>query len=84
MAQALRGKRGSFLAAGTDGRDGPTEFAGAAVDGTTWDEALGLGLDPAGAIASFDATRVLSRLGVTIPRQAAVAHAGELHLLSLD
>ncbi|TMB31159.1 MAG: DUF4147 domain-containing protein [Deltaproteobacteria bacterium] len=84
MAHALRGTRASFLAAGTDGRDGPTEFAGAAVDGTTWDEAIGRGLDPAGAIASFDATRVLSRLHATIPRQAAVAHAGELHLLSLD
>jgi hydroxypyruvate reductase len=84
MAHALRGKRGSFLAGGTDGRDGPTEFAGAAVDGTTWDEAVRRGLDPLRAIESFDATRVLSQLGVTIPRQAALAHAGELHLLSLE
>jgi len=84
MAQALRGKRASFLAAGTDGRDGPTEFAGAAVDGNTWDEAVRRGLDPEGALAGFDATRVLSTLGATVPRQPAIAHAGELHLLSLD
>lgn len=81
MAQKLRGERATFLAAGTDGRDGPTESAGATVDGETWDEAVRRGLDPARALAGFDAARVLSALGLLIPARHTGAHAGDLFLL---
>jgi hydroxypyruvate reductase len=65
LAAALRlaGTNGVLLAAGTDGTDGPTEDAGALVDGGTVGRGAAVGLDARAALLAADAGTFLEAAG---------------------
>lgn len=64
MAQALDGVPGwTFLAADTDGQDGNAPNAGAFCDGTTWERARALGLDPDHFLDNNDTHSLFEALG---------------------
>jgi len=63
MAPALAEESVTILSAGTDGIDGPTDAAGAFVDGTTLRRARERGLDVDAALHTNDSYTFFSRLG---------------------
>jgi glycerate-2-kinase len=67
----------SVLAAGTDGRDGATDAAGAVIDGTTW-RAIDSHGDPARMLAAHQSHAALRAAGALIPRRDTGTNVNDL------
>jgi len=84
VAITLDGQQGwRFLSAGTDGRDGPTEAAGAIVDGETCARIRAAGGDPAALLANNDSNRALALAGDLLVTGGTGTNVADLQILSL-
>jgi len=63
----LKGTEGIvFASAGSDGTDGPTDAAGGIVDGNTYNEMLGAGINPEEALADNDSYHALKAVNALV------------------
>ncbi len=71
----------TLLAFATDGTDGPTNAAGAIVDGTTVERARALGLDPRQALADNDSYSFFEKLGDLVVTGPTNTNVDDLYVL---
>lgn len=79
-ATFLASRPAALVSVGTDGIDGPTDAAGAWVDGGTLERANHLGVDVRAALARHDAYPALDRLGALIRTGPTGTNVTDLHV----
>lgn len=83
-ARAIAGLPAAVLAAGSDGRDGPTEQAGAVVDGGTVARARAAGADLDAAIREARSGPACVAIGAAIPRFETGTHLCDLVMVAVE
>jgi hydroxypyruvate reductase len=88
VAQHLNARNPSqtvhFLSGGTDGRDGPTDAAGAIVDTGTWPRIIDAGLDPAALLANNDSYAALQASGDLLITGATGTNVADIQILMIQ
>ena len=80
-AEVLRGSTGvGIWAAGTDGTDGPTDAAGAYVDGATWPRMEAAGWRPEVCLTGHDTFAALRAIGASVITKATGTNVNDLVL----
>ncbi len=74
----------TLLAAGTDGRDGPTDAAGACVDGRTWDVIRDAGRDPAAALRAHESYSALDAAGALLRTGPTATNVADIVIGSIE
>ena len=72
-----------FLSGGTDGRDGPTDAAGAIVDAGTWPRITDADLDPAALLANNDSYAALQASGDLLITGATGTNVADIQILMI-
>ena len=85
LALEIKGLAGTaFLSAGTDGTDGPTDAAGAVVDGRTCKRAVAQGLSPEKYLEDNDSYHFFKKAGGLVITGPTGTNVMDVHILTID